>query len=212
MEYLKSMREGFLFGLGFFIVVLVVAGIFAFVEPSSSPSSNYYIDPNSPIFSGISGISPNAGMYNNRILLISPPYPFTEICFKGGSVYFDVHAGSESTAGGNCLPGDIGYIIERYERPSVKSWEEAKADCLLSGMRLAEPFEWKFACKNAVAASLFNMTDNYEWASNFAEPDFDGGWGVVVTVLGNGGCDVGNKDYVAYYSGYEGVIPYRCAR
>ena len=90
--------------------------------PTNSPSSgNYYIDPSSPIYNGIISISPNNGMYNNRIISISPPYHYTEICFKGSSINFDVHLASKSNEGGNCEPGDIGYIIERYERPAKKS-------------------------------------------------------------------------------------------
>lgn len=86
-----------------------------------------------------------SGMYNNRIILSTYPAAYTEICFKNGSVYNDQHTAGQSTSGGNCLPGDIGFVIEQNLRTAQK-WEYAKVTCTSNNMRLPEVFEWKYAC------------------------------------------------------------------
>lgn len=117
-----------------------------------------------------SGLTANSGLYGNTIADFSPPLAYTEVCFKGGAVAFDVHATGETTAGGNCVPGDIGWIIERFERGGEEdfSWTEARAACLMFGMRLLEPFEWQFSCDNAGTFQLSNMINGLEWVSNTA--------------------------------------------
>jgi len=124
----------------------------------------------SPSIQDIDGsLTANDGMYSNRIILMTSPAAYTEVCFKNGTITYDTHSGSASTAGGNCVPGDIGYVIEKNERAAA-FWEMAKQTCLQNGMRLTEPFEWKLACKNAATWDLTAMTGNWEWASNFSLP------------------------------------------
>ena len=107
----------------------------------------------------------NDGLYSNTIFDGTPPRPYTEVCFVDGAVRSDVHYVSEPTDGGNCLPGDIGWIIERDERPDLV-WFDAKMTCLLDEMRLPEPFEWAFSCNRQDELGLHDMTGNIEWGSN----------------------------------------------
>ncbi|MCG8458640.1 MAG: hypothetical protein MI919_20365, partial [Holophagales bacterium] len=112
------------------------------------------------------------GLYHNTIPEFTPPNAYTEICIKDtgfGPTSFDVHSGSEPTTGGNCLPGDVGWIIERQERgcqgggstrfTATRKWLE-------DGMRLPDPFEWNITCGGATDYQVENMTDQWEWASN----------------------------------------------
>jgi len=157
-------------------------------------------------------LTANNGMYRNKITNMVLPTDSTEICFKNGATYYDVHSASQSTTGGNCLPGDIGYIIERNERTSTY-WELAKQICLQNNMRLAEPFEWKLACKNAATWSLNNMTGNWEWASNFALPMYDGSrYGVGAAIFGNSGCRYANWGWVGTNTDREDSNAFRCVR
>jgi hypothetical protein len=70
------------------------------------------------------GASASAGLYDNRIVEMTPPQPFSEICFKNGQALGDIHVSSESSAGGNCLPGDLGFILERNQRAAA-NWKTA---------------------------------------------------------------------------------------
>jgi hypothetical protein len=74
-------------------------------------------------------LSPNTGQYSNQIPRREHSEAYTEVCFRDGTVESDQHTSGESTNGGNCAPGDIGWIIERDERPA-KCWDVAKAECL----------------------------------------------------------------------------------
>ncbi|MEM8995609.1 MAG: hypothetical protein AAGF23_12560 [Acidobacteriota bacterium] len=115
----------------------------------------------------------NQGLYSNRITAFAPPYAYTEVCFGDSGFRFDVHSIGESTDGGNCLPGDTGFVIERAERDdgALVTWLAAKSACLAHGMRLLEPFEWQFACDNAAVLELERMTFNqWEWVSNSSVP------------------------------------------
>ena len=136
-----------------------------------------------------SSVTTNIGGYDNRIALITPQNNYTEICYKNGNRLNDQHQGGESTEGGNCLPGDIGFIIEQNER-TANYWEQAKDTCLRQNMRLLEPFEYKLACVDASEFNLNDMTGNWEWASNFALPmtinsDY---YGVGAAIMGGSGC------------------------
>lgn len=86
------------------------------------------------------GSTANAGLYSNVIVEMTPPEMYTEICIKDGSVLADIHVGGESSAGGNCIPGDTGWIIERDQRAAL-TWPEARMKCLTIGMRLPEMFD-----------------------------------------------------------------------
>lgn len=157
-------------------------------------------------------ITANSGLYNNTIIDISPPSAYTEVCVKGGSLVFDIHAASEPTSGGNCQPGDTGWILERFERESA-DWAVARLECLKVGMRLPEPFEWKIGCINATDLALDAIDDNWEWSSNAALPVIDSPAGrLIVSVLGNGSCSHGSWSNFANGGGTANSYSYRCAR
>jgi len=105
-----------------------------------------------------------------------------------------------------------GFCIEKNERTAT-TWEAARDDCATDKKRLPEPGEFRYACVNA--AGLNNMTDDYEWASNFAVPQCHSttACGVAVASFGNGGCGYGNFSYFGRSDTGSGVsFPYRCIR
>ncbi|MCY4644729.1 MAG: hypothetical protein OXB88_08945 [Bacteriovoracales bacterium] len=153
------------------------------------------------------------GAYNNRIALLTLDVPYSEICFKNGSTYMDIHEKGESTRGGQCLPGqDIGFIIEKNKRGGT-SWYMAKKTCLENGMRLPETIEWKMACFHEKEWNLVNMANGGEWVGNSPTPFFrDNGSGIGSHILGKRGChDIDNR-IVAYSSGYSANHAFRCVR
>lgn len=158
-------------------------------------------------------LTANNGLYSNRIPNFSPPNAYTEVCFKNGSVLNDQHAVGGSTLGGYCAPGATGWIIEQDERPA-EPWEMAKAACLLDGMRLPEPFEFKYSCKNAGAFGLDNITGNHEWATNSAIVFSNAGSeGVAAIRIGESGCAHGSFDWVALHAiPLEGTLSFRCVK
>ncbi|MCB1056853.1 MAG: hypothetical protein KDD11_15240 [Acidobacteria bacterium] len=168
------------------------------------------------VTAAVSNASAN-GLYGNRIPDITPPNAYSEVCFKAGSTMSDVHSVSEPTAGGNCLPGDIGWIIERDERDSgtSASWEEARASCLQDGLRLPEPFEFYFTCTNAVAFGILDLTDDFEWSSNLAFPASTGSTsGIGSPIIGGTGgasCDRGTFGWLGRSGGAGIPNPFRCA-
>ncbi len=162
---------------------------------------------------GGSGVTGNSGLYDNRIINFEPSQPFSEICFKQGQVLVDIHAVSESTAGGDCLPGDLGWVIERNQR-SAALWVNARVVCLLEGMRLPEPFEWFYSCNNAPAFGLNNMVGDWEWSSNTARPIVSAGGtaGVAVAAAGRSGCGYASYDWLGHGNGGTGSEVFRCLR
>ena len=157
--------------------------------------------------------SANQGLYNNRIPDFLPPNPYTEICFKSSGITADIHVTSEPPNGGQCEPGDVGYIIERDERPESLIWAEARVACLVDGMRLLEPFEWQLGCINADSFGISAMIDDEELASNSTHPFWiNNVFGRSVTVLGNGACDYGSMRWVNRTDGNPGdSVAFRCA-
>ena len=139
--------------------------------------------------------------------------PFeTMICFKQGQVFGDVHVISESTAGGNCLPGDLGWVIERNQRPA-SFWENARVACLLEGMRLPEPFEFQYSCRNAASYGLNAMTGDWEWSSNSAAPIFISSLqGLGVTRIGLASCNSSGAAWVGNSNQISDSGTFRCVR
>ena len=215
-----GLYQGFGIGLGLLIIFVLVIGVYAFVEPTKGPSNNYVVDWLSPlnimrndtnqkvtaIQKTTTGLTLNSGMYDNRIPEGSYPYAYTEICFKGGNILNDQHSGGQSTAGGNCLPGDVGFIIEQNDRSEFRVWTIAKENCLRDGMRLPEPFEYQVAAFNS---SDFGITyGRKEWISNSVFPDSFGNLVSGVTFKGYSGWDtVENQSGDSISSAY-----YRCAK
>jgi hypothetical protein len=159
------------------------------------------------------GISANSGLYENRILDFVPSLPYSEICFKSGQVFGDIHVNSESTQGGNCLPGDLGWVIERNER-SADTWREARVECLLQGMRLPEIFEFQYSCSHAASYGLNAMTDDWEWSSNSTIPTrINTNNGVVTTTAGTPTCNHASPAWLGTSdSGFSDSLAYRCLR
>ncbi len=209
LEKIKDgLTQGLSFGIGLFLFVSVLFGVYAFVEPSVSPTVNNVM---SSFTQSQSSLTANNGGYDNRIASGSFPAAYTEVCFKGGSTLNDQHLAGESTDGGNCLTGDVGYIIEKEERTATY-WELAKQICLENNMRLLEPFEYKLSCKEAIAFSLNSMTGNWEWVSNFALPMYNSNTGVGAAVMGGSGCNYSGWDWVGTSAGSEASIAFRCAK
>jgi hypothetical protein len=75
-----------------------------------------------------------------------------------------------------------GFCIEKTERTAA-TWDVARDTCAADKKRLPEPGEWKFACVNGTGLS--DMTDDYEWASNFPLiiGDYTGGAGLAAAKL-----------------------------
>lgn len=153
--------------------------------------------------------------YSNRIVEFAPPKPYAEVCFKGGGAPFssDIDPlGGNSTRGGNCEPGDIGWVIELEERGAA-TWEQAKVDCLEDTMRLLEPFEWKYSCKNGLALALVDLIDDWEWSSNVVVAfQTAAATGAVSILLGQEGCGWGTFSFMSNSAGGEGSHTYRCGR
>ncbi len=106
----------------------------------------------------------------------------------------------------------VGFCIEEDERTAAY-WEYAKKTCADDGKRLPEPWEWKYACKNATTLGLNNMTNNWEWASNFSLPMYDGtNSRVAAAVFGGGGCYYANIGNIGRNDGAEGSRAFRCVR
>lgn len=157
------------------------------------------------------GTTANQGLYGNRIVDMVPPQPFTEVCFKQGQRFVDIHAVSETTVGGACLPGDLGWIIERDQRSSEK-WSSARASCLLDGLRLPEPFEWLYSCDEAGDLGLNSMIGDWEWTSNSSIPIIVSASGIAVSTAGLSSCGHGNWGWAGKSDGDENVYSYRCLR
>ena len=176
-----------------------------------------------PSVSEVESLTANQGLYSNRVPAMTPNLAYTEICFVDGSMAFDLHEGGESTTGGNCEPGDLGWIIERSEREGGDdlTWSDARLGCLLDGMRLPEPFEWQVACDHEATLGLSGFTSGAEWASNFvAGSSLSDNAGPAVVVLGesggtNGGqgCNFGGHGFLARVMfGTRNQHQYRCVR
>ena len=154
-----------------------------------------------------------SGPYGNRIPDFTPPNAYTEICIKGGEVLFDIHSASEPTTGGDCVPGDLGWVLERFERNggAASSWRQAQLSCLKDGMRLPEVLEYQLSCDDAAVFALTDMTDGWEWASNQAVPMYTSASGLSVVVMGSGSCNSGSFSWVARGSGSPSNQSFRCA-
>jgi hypothetical protein len=166
----------------------------------------------------VSALSPNVGLYANRIPDLSHSASFVEVCFRSGAILHDQHIGGGATDGGNCIPGDVGWVIETSER-SARTWEIAKAHCLALGMRLPEPFEFKYCCKEAGPLGMNDMTGNWEWAGNTAllATHNAGGCvvdrhGVAATIFGFAGCHQAGIGWIGVDNAQENTYYFRCAR
>ncbi len=174
------------------------------VSTINSSVSNISIDANS--------MTANNGMYNNKIIAMNPPAAYTEVCFKNSGTTYDSHTANAATGGGNCSVGDTGYIIEQAQR-SAQYWTQARQICLQYNMRLPEAFEWQLSCNNAGTWSMSTMTTVGEWAGNTTIPTSNiTNRGITALRIGDGGCNYGSMGWVAYGTGTEDSLNFRCAR
>ncbi|MFT4626929.1 MAG: hypothetical protein ACI8PZ_005610 [Myxococcota bacterium] len=88
----------------------------------------------------LQSLSTAGGLYDNHVASRAFEHATLEVCWRDGAQWSDVHAAGEDTRGGDCLPGDVGFVIETISRGEL-DWHEAVADCLADGMRLATIFE-----------------------------------------------------------------------
>ena len=166
----------------------------------------------------LSIVSPSYA-YNNRIIEMSHDIPFTEVCFKDKKTQVDIHDAGESTAGGNCLPGDLGYIIERVQRPR-DSWDKAVQTCLQNnGMRLPLFFEWQLSCRYRTDWGLESFFESqgqsagWEWTSNSVMPMvLRGNSGVAILIAGYAGCNYASWEWAGYHSGANYDAYFRCVK
>ncbi|MCB9684653.1 MAG: hypothetical protein H6735_06435 [Alphaproteobacteria bacterium] len=150
------------------------------------------------------------GGYTNTIVAMSFLDPYTEVCWVGGAQQFDQHPAGGSTAGGNCPPGAVGFVMEQDVRPQ-ETWAEARSTCIAQGMRLPQPFEWLLVCPDALTLGL-NDTANApttQWISN--QPVDSGAGGLTVSTAGsNPNCTVVSAIQIA--DGQNRAREFRCAR
>jgi len=163
----------------------------------------------------LGSITANSGLYSNLIPNLSLSVAYTEVCFPVGAAQplYDVHSAGGSTAGGSCAPGAIGFIIEKNRRTSAV-WENAKQTCLLNGMRLPEPFEYKLACKNVVSGGNTWQINNIsssgaEWASNFVSQS---GGSINAVTMGDNTSQCYKSGSGQVGGGGEDPFPFRCVR
>jgi len=102
--------------------------------------------------------------------------------------------------------------MEKTER-TAQNCEDARKTCSDAWKRLAEPWEWKYACQNASSYWLSDMTNNWEWDSNFAQPvDYGGSDWVGAAIAGSWDCHYAGWGWVGYSSGSEDSNTFRCVR
>jgi len=114
----------------------------------------------------------------------------------------------------------VGFCIEKNERAAI-NWIDAVRTCLQAGKRLPEPAEWQLSCYHAGTLGLLNMTNNFEWVSNFSQgynlvdassPQSDSPVKIAVTITGNGSCEKSSLGLLATGDETEDVVHYRCVR
>lgn len=108
----------------------------------------------------------------NKVPNVSIALPYIEVCFGGGAAQSDLHAAGGSTAGGNCLPGDPGFVITQSSLGQM-TWPEATVECTSWGMRLPDLTELTAAACNASAIGLVSPAFRYGWTGGPATLTFD---------------------------------------
>ena len=115
---------------------------------------------------------------------------------------------------------DFGFCIDIDEHSSgSKEWEDARLECLDDGKRLPEPGEFKLACDAAGTLGLNNMTDDWEWSSNYWLPHrltyaISGSYhhGQITTRAGGGGCKAKANAWIGNTLSGSDSFVFRCVR
>lgn len=154
------------------------------------------------------------GLYDNRIEEFTHARAFAEVCFKNGSILSDQNPGGTSTTGGECVPGDVGWILEADNRLSAE-WTDAKDTCLRVGMRLPEIFEFQFSCRNATSLGLNASVSGFEWMMNAPKLTYLGGdisgYGPAAMTGKIGSCENFDFGFLGGANVEPSSQPFRCA-
>ncbi len=112
----------------------------------------------------------------------------------------------------------IGFCIERDERTAL-NWLDAMRTCLQAGKRLPEPAEWQLSCYHAGTLGLSNMTNEFEWVSNFSQlynmVDAENSQNyspvkIAVPIMGKGSCKNSSLGFISTIDNTYDVLSYRC--
>lgn len=115
----------------------------------------------------------------------------------------------------NASSVEFGYCIDKDEHSAgAVQWEDARKECLDDGKRLPEPGEWKYSCDSVTG--LNNMTDDWEWSSNFHsniwKPTGDIRNGATGLIAGSGNCKKSAHGWVGSTATYSDTFTFRCVR
>ena len=133
--------------------------------------------------------------------------PHRDNCNATTEVFVKIYANSNNV--------DFGFCIDKDEHSDgTVHWEDARQACFEDGKRLLEPGEFKYSCQSVTGIN--NMTDDWEWTSNFWYPDAyaasNGLDSVSATVSGNGTCKTMAHGYIGRQDGIESTRAFRCVR
>lgn len=112
--------------------------------------------------------------------------------------------------------GALGFCIDANENAAgAQEFEDARETCGAAGKRLPEPAEYKLACQAGIGG-LSNMTDDYEWSSNFwhilRNPQTPYAMFISTAAMGNGSCTTGRFYHIAGEPAISSTQPFRCVR
>lgn len=134
--------------------------------------------------------------------------PHRDDCNATTEVFVKVYENSNSV--------DFGFCIEKDQR-AAQEWEDAKHACLQDGKRLPEPAEFKYACDSV--SGLNNMTDGYEWITNFGKfENYRTGSsgtnyrGILIAAGGNGACYRSAFGSAMHSTITAASVAFRCVR
>ena len=132
--------------------------------------------------------------------------PHEDDCITG-ETFISLHTDEYGVAQGFCIDNN-------EDSGGAKTWTEARSACLAISKRLPEPGEFKHVCLNVGGVS--NLTDDYEWTSNFSQntaiDDTNGRQGVASPAMGNGSCSKATAGWAASSDGSESTLAFRCVR
>lgn len=108
---------------------------------------------------------------------------------------------------------DFGFCIDKDEHSAGSlQWEDARQECLDDGKRLPEIAEYKFACD--IGTGLSNMTDDFEFGSNF--PNYlhstNSAQGLMIPGIGATSCNRMGSFWIGNLSSTSNTAAFRCVR